>query len=117
MFNNVVLSFNTQHVKQFVFNPGEHHFGSNLIAFDTGQLPLREGDIVAQPQFAKLSGPAAAAPAAGGQAFTRPGDFALSPKSPAVDSGLKASPGLPVPEVDLLGKSRLPSPDRGALEY
>lgn len=111
LFNNVILSINTNHTGG-AFNATEHESDYNVIGVDVGQWPVGTNDkIAADPAFVGI-------PGIGGPAVTDPSalDFRIQAGSAAENAGVTGSSTLPLPTTDFLGVTRGSPPDDGAFE-
>lgn len=112
MYDNIVLSVNTDHTGG-VFDPAEHRGDHNLFGVDLGAWAVGPGDVVVgDPGFvgiADMDGSPVEGP--------RADDFRLRPESPAVDAGVAGVAGIPFPTTDYFGSPRDDGfPDLGAIE-
>jgi hypothetical protein len=110
LYNNVILSINTNHTGGG-FDPAEHDSDYNVFGA-IGQWTLGSNDVVAaDPGFVGI-------PGASGAPVARPNavDFALQATSPAVDAGFPGSATLIFPTTDHAGRPRGSAPDIGAFE-
>jgi len=112
LYNNILLSVNTQHTGGG-FDANEHHSDYNLIGASTGQWPEGSHDVVAEdPGFVSI-------PDANGApvADPTPEDFALTTGSPAIDAGYAGDASIEPPATDFFGNARDDAPDLGAIEH
>lgn len=112
MYNNVILSVNTDHTGG-AFDPAEHDSDHNLIGVEIGQWTQGPNDVVAEdPGFVgipDLNGAPVSEPS--------PEDFMLAAGSVAIDAGHPGDAAVVLPADDFFGRPRDAMPDLGASEY
>jgi hypothetical protein len=112
LYNNVILSINTEHIG-VTYDPANHRHDYNLIGVSLGQVPDGPNDVVnGDPGFTGI-------PDMDGAAVDDPlpEAFSLEEGSPCIDQGFPGDASIVIPPLDFFGTARDALPDLGAVEH